>query len=72
MSFQKRYLMTSTKNRVAICNANSLEVSYKDVDLQNIINNFIFKAPDGFLSQKHYPFYKKNFQELMDLKFFTN
>ncbi len=33
---------------VAVCNANSLVRSYKDADLQTIINNFDIATPDGF------------------------
>ena len=44
------------KNRVAICNANTLVRSVRNVGIRNSINNFTIKAPDGFPSQKHYPF----------------
>ncbi len=33
---------------VAVCNANTLVRSYKDSELQNIINNFDITTPDGF------------------------
>jgi N-acetylglucosaminyldiphosphoundecaprenol N-acetyl-beta-D-mannosaminyltransferase len=41
-------LNTSTKNRIAICNANTLVRSIRDVGIRNSINNFTIKAPDGF------------------------
>ena len=41
-------LNTSTKNRVAICNANTLVRSVRDIVIRNTINNFTIKAPDGF------------------------
>jgi len=41
-------LNTSTKNRVAICNANTLVRSVRNVEIRNSINNFTIKAPDGF------------------------
>lgn len=41
-------LNTSTKNRIAICNANTLVRSVRNVEIRNSINNFTIKAPDGF------------------------
>ena len=41
-------LNTSTKNRIAICNANTLVRSVRNVGIRNSINNFTIKAPDGF------------------------
>ena len=41
-------LNTSTKNRVAICNANTLVRSVRDIVIRNTINNFTIKAPDSF------------------------
>ena len=41
-------LNTSTKNRIAICNANTLVRSIRNVGIRNSINNFTIKAPDGF------------------------
>jgi len=41
-------LNTSPKNRVAICNANTLVRSVRNVEIRNSINNFTIKVPDGF------------------------
>ena len=41
-------LNTSTKNRIAICNANTLVRSVRNVEIRNSINNFTIKTPDGF------------------------
>lgn len=41
-------LNTSTRNRVAICNANTLVRSVRDPNIGKIINNFTIKTPDGF------------------------
>jgi len=41
-------LNTSTGNRVAICNANTLVRSVRDQNTKNLINNFTIKTPDGF------------------------
>ena len=41
-------LNTSARNRVAICNANTLVRSVKDHEIKNLINNFTIKTPDGF------------------------
>ena len=49
-------LNTSTKNRVAICNANTLVRSVRDIVIRNTINNFTIKAPDGFPVVKHFLF----------------
>ena len=41
-------LNTSTKTTVAICNANTLVRSYQNSKIQEKINSFDIKAPDGF------------------------
>jgi len=41
-------LNTSTGSRVAICNANTLVRSVRDQNIENLINNFTIKTPDGF------------------------
>jgi len=41
-------LNTSTGIRVAICNANTLVRSVRNHNIQNLINNFTIKTPDGF------------------------
>ena len=41
-------LNTSTGIRVAICNANTLVRSVRNQNIQNLINNFTIKTPDGF------------------------
>ena len=43
-----KMLNTSTSNRVAICNANTLVRSVRDQNTKNLINNFTIKTPDGF------------------------
>ena len=52
-------LNTSTKNRVAICNANTLVRSVRNVGIRNSINNFTIKAPDGFPVAKALSFLTK-------------
>ena len=52
-------LNTSTKNRVAICNANTLVRSVRNVEVRNSINNFTIKAPDGFPVAKALSFLTK-------------
>ena len=52
-------LNTSTKNRVAICNANTLVRSVRDIVIRNTINNFTIKAPDGFPVAKALSFLTK-------------
>ena len=52
-------LNTSTKNRVAICNANTLVRSVRNIAIRNSINNFTIKAPDGFPVAKALSFLTK-------------
>jgi len=52
-------LNTSTRNRVAICNANTLVRSVRNVEIRNSINNFTIKAPDGFPVAKALSFLTK-------------
>ena len=52
-------LNTSTKNRVAICNANTLVRSVRDIVIRNTINNFTIKTPDGFPVAKALSFLTK-------------
>ena len=43
-----KILNFSSNNRVAICNANTLVRSVKDINIRNTINKFTIKTPDGF------------------------
>jgi len=52
-------LNSSTKNRVAICNANTLVRSVRNISIRNSINNFTIKAPDGFPVAKALSFLTK-------------
>jgi N-acetylglucosaminyldiphosphoundecaprenol N-acetyl-beta-D-mannosaminyltransferase len=52
-------LNSSTKNRVAICNANTLVRSVRNIGIRNSINNFTIKAPDGFPVAKALSFLTK-------------
>ena len=52
-------LNTSTKNRVAICNANTLVRSVRNTEVRTSINNFTIKAPDGFPVAKALSFLTK-------------
>ena len=54
-----KILNTSTKNRVAICNANTLVRSVRDLETRNVINNFTIKTPDGFPVAKALSFLTK-------------
>ena len=53
-------LITSSKNRVAICNANTLVRSVKNIEIRNSINSFSIKTPDGFPVAKALSFLSKN------------
>jgi len=54
-----KILITSTKNRVAICNANTLVRSVRSNTIRSTINNFTIKAPDGFPVAKALSFLTK-------------
>ena len=53
-------LITSSKNRVAICNANTLVRSVKNLEIRDSINSFSIKTPDGFPVAKALSFLSKN------------
>ena len=66
-------LLSESKKTVAVCNANSLVRSYKDSDLQNIINNFDICTPDGFpVAMASRILYKNNQQRVDGFKIFNN
>ena len=54
-----KILNFSSNNRVAICNANTLVRSVKDLNIRNSINNFTIKTPDGFPVAKALTFLTK-------------
>ena len=54
-----KLLNFSSNNRVAICNANTLVRSVKDLTIRNLINNFTIKTPDGFPVAKALTFLTK-------------
>ena len=51
---------------VAICNANSLVRAYKDTGLQNKLNSFTIRTPDGFPVAKASQILYKNKQKRVD------
>ena len=53
-------LITSSKNRVAICNANTLVRSVKNLEIRDSINSFSIKTLDGFPVAKALSFLSKN------------
>ncbi len=58
---------------VAVCNANSLVRSYKDENLQNIINNFDIATPDGFpVAKASRLLYQNNQQRVDGYKIFNH
>ena len=66
-----KLLNFSSNNRVAICNANTLVRSVKDLNIRNVINNFTIKTPDGFPVAKALTFLtKKKFSRVDGYKVF--
>lgn len=60
-------ILTSTKKTtVAVCNANSLVRSYKDVPLNSILQSFDLTLPDGFPVAKASSILYKNKQKRVD------
>jgi N-acetylglucosaminyldiphosphoundecaprenol N-acetyl-beta-D-mannosaminyltransferase len=66
-------LNKSYGNKIAICNANTLVRSARDIKIRNIVNNFTIKTPDGFPVAKALSFFcKKNFSRVDGYKVLTN
>ena len=64
-------LNNSAGIRVAICNANTLVRSVRDQNIENLINNFTIKTPDGFPVAKALSILKKqNFPRVDGYKVF--
>ena len=60
-------VLTSSRNMtVAVCNANSLVRSYRDEDINKILNNFDLALPDGFPVAKASSILYKNKQKRVD------
>ena len=65
------FLVNNKTKTVAICNANTLVRSYQSSKIQEKINSFDIKAPDGFpVAKASKILYKNNQKELMVIKFF--
>ncbi len=60
------YLKKEKSKTVAICNSNTLVRSYRDSVIQNKINSFDIKAPDGFPVAKSSRILYKNDQNRVD------
>ena len=52
-------LTSSKNNRVAICNANTLVRSVRNIEIREAINSFSIKTPDGFPVAKALSFLTK-------------
>ena len=59
-------LITENSLKVAICNTNTVVRSYKDNQLNKIINSFDIKTPDGFPVAKSSSILYKNGQQRVD------
>jgi len=59
-------LTTSKRQKVAICNTNTVVRSYNDAVLREIINSFEIKTPDGFPIAKASSILYKNNQKRVD------
>ena len=71
VEFISDYLKNENSKTVAICNANTLVRSYHNSDIQEKINSFDIKAPDGFPVAKASRFYTiTTKKEWMVIKFF--
>jgi len=60
------YLIKQKSKTIAICNVNTLVRSYNNSIIQNKINSFDIKAPDGFPVAKSSKILYKNQQERVD------
>lgn len=61
-----KFLTSGKKNTVAVCNANSLVRSYRDVSINKILNSFDVALPDGFPVAKASSILYKNQQKRVD------
>ena len=61
-----RVLNNNHSLKVAICNTNTVVRSYKDAELNEVINSFDIKAADGFPIAKSSSILYKNNQERVD------
>ena len=61
-----KYLKNEKSKTVAICNSNTLVRSYRDPIIQDKINSFNIKAPDGFPVAKSSKILYKNHQGRVD------
>jgi N-acetylglucosaminyldiphosphoundecaprenol N-acetyl-beta-D-mannosaminyltransferase len=66
IEFVSEYLKNETSKTVAICNANTLVRSYQNSKIQDKINSFDIKAPDGFPVAKASKVLYKNNQKRVD------
>ncbi len=66
VEFISDYLKNENSKTVAICNANTLVRSYHNSDIQEKINSFDIKAPDGFPVAKASRFLYNNNQKRVD------
>ena len=66
-------LINESGKTVAVCNANSLVRSYKDHELQDILNNFDICTPDGFpVAMASKILYRNNQKRVDGFKIFNN
>ena len=66
-------LNTSTKTTVSICNANTLVRCYRSSFLENTVNSFDIKTPDGFPVAKALSFFSSSkFSRVDGYKVFLN
>ena len=61
-----KLLQNKDSKTVAVCNANTLVRSYKNKDLQDKINSFDIRVPDGFPVAKASSILYKNHQKRVD------
>ena len=66
VEFISDYLKNEKSKTVAICNANTLVRSYRNSAIQEKINSFDIKAPDGFPVAKASKVLYKNNQKRVD------
>ena len=66
VEFVSDYLKNEKSKTVAICNANTLVRSYQNSKMQEKINSFDIKAPDGFPVAKASKILYKNNQKRVD------
>ena len=60
------FLIENTAKTVAVCNANTLVRAYRNLEIEQLVDSFDVKTPDGFPVAKSLKILMKNDQKRVD------